>query len=600
MTCRTTPGGRVATPFARDRFRLQDQQAVNLFHRLRRHAAAQGETVSEEEYHEALHEIERQLPRLGLSAAQENRARGRIREALAAPMPDAADAWATTHMPQHANEAARAQDSVFLLVAQRTSTSVSHVRDEFLRLYAETPTVLRSRDHSVYGQGSPRPSDYRTQYAFETLWGGARCEACGQFLSTSRAAPFHDCPNAVSTQQEPSSTANAEVNGERQESSASTGTSVSQVESVAQVDPLSTPTMSIEDFQELYDQAKANLRAGQRDVPSFPEWESQPGAVTGGLAGEGGTTFGLEIEIDFPDDTYPYSKRDEFARMLFNEGIALQPEVSRWHYLGEEGANRPGGTFQETHLGWSVEYDRSVDDVGGHRGLEIKSQILRDTPDTWRTLRRICEVGRELGGKATKRTGVHVNIGSNWFPKDDPSTHLRLLRLMRTFDDTLIRLAHNPEIGPRHRGRQYCSPVSDPPSPARGMRVYEAKSYGGHYHSINLDHLPDEYTSQASTSRVEFRPFDSSMDVGRIQMQTAISLGLAAAAHRGEEPLVPERLAGSTGRDFGRRALTGVPWEQATEPTRRLIRILQRSGLNSQEHLKQLSHMFAESKWPYA
>lgn len=365
------------------------------------------------------------------------------------------------------------------------------------------------------------------------------------------------------------------------------------------IPPQPLPVSWVEDmsaFQRTYDKVRAHIPPGTPTLPTFPDLEQIPGGITGGLSLPGsGNTFGLELEFDFPDETEPYTLRNVFASTLYNEGISLTSEVMRWHFIGDEGADRPGGVFSETPYGWSIESDRSVDGLDGARGLEIKSQILYDDPQTWKNLRRICEVATSLGGKATPRCGLHVNVSAYGYPPDNPANHTRLLKLAASYDDTLIRLAHNPASGPTHRGRRYCAAVDLPPEGFNSVQM--AKAWSNHYQAFNLNNVPDERSRRTSTSRIEVRLFDASLDVGRIQAQVALSLGLISAARNEIEPLQGPEYSGTHRTAYGARNLEGERWIASTASFRQLVDILGTQGLNRTEHREMLMGLFTSTKW---
>lgn len=349
----------------------------------------------------------------------------------------------------------------------------------------------------------------------------------------------------------------------------------------------------VEEFQKSYNEARLRINQQNYFLPANLELEAIPGAITGGLGAEnGGNSFGIEIEIDFPDDQYPYTSRYELAKRLHAEGIARHPQVAGWHFVGP---GRDGGNFTFGANDWICEFDRTVDNVEGERGVEIKSQIMFDEPDTWKNLRRVCEIATELGGKPTQRTGLHVNVGGLKFPKDNPAVHNSLLNLVATYDDTILRLAHNPLSGPTHRGRQYCQPVQVPPDGFRN--VHQAKAYANHYQAFNLNHLPEEGERHKRSSRVEVRVWDSTLDPVRIQTAITLSLALVQGGIDQIPPGGETELAGAHHSKQGGRRLSGEAWESSTESFRRLVSLMSDLGAKTQWHKESLTTMFASSKW---
>jgi len=571
MVCRTTPGGRVVTPHIRLTLGWDDTQCTSLYHRLRNKAITSDLSVSHQEYRDELESIRVETLGLGgITDAARARALMRIDAALQVAPPSRANAWATRYMRIQAHIAEAQIDILTSGVAEGLGLSHEFTREEFQRLRREAPSAASALPELPF----PLPNDVATRYSLHTLTEMHRCQRCMRFMSL-RYPESHACPSEA-----------------EQSTESDTITTIPVGSAIAEPE-----IFNMERFQEEYDRARERILNGETEIESFDPWNIETGEVTGGLSGTNGTTFGLEIEIDFPDEPYPYSARAELAERLYEEGLAISPSVMRWHFLGGAGEDRPGGEYDFSPSGWVCEFDRTVDDVEGERGVEIKSQILVDVPETWQNLAQICAIAREMGGRPTQRTGVHVNIGADEFPETDPAAHLNLLRLLESMDDTLIRLAHNPECGARHRGRNYCAPIQAPSSHLSD--VSEVKRYAGHYHAINLGHLPDEYTERTESSRLEVRIFDSSLDLGRLQSQVAMSLALTRAAASGIMPGISAQPAGYARRVYGSRKLSGEQWEAATQPFRRFLAIMGKQGIGSEKHVRQMTHLFAESRWPH-
>lgn len=595
MSCRNTAGGSLATTFAVTACGLTDGQATSLFHRSMRASEADAGFLAlpaqdrERAYSRSLDALERDIiasPDFdSASGTKRNRALARVRAARAAGYPGDARAWALINMKNLAIRSRIAIETACEMPAAARGIS----RDEMVNQFQAEARNRHSDITPAEDVPAFLPQDPGTRRAWASLFpeSGARstgnetCPQCHQFIPR---AGNHTCP----TRQTP--VAPTDVDPPSAANPASDGLFVTRTELGWSED--------IDAFQSVYDKAKQDIADGDTRVPTFPDLESTPGGVTGMLGEpELGMTFGLEIEIDFPDEPWEErgSRREMLARRLHEEGLSDYDYVSRWHTIGNEGLGRPGGTYQMRPDGWICEFDRSVDDEDGERGVEIKSQILYDEPATWSNLRKICEIAEELGGKATPRTGLHVNVDGSLFPNNDPSMHARLLGLAGEFDDTIIRMAHNPESAPTHRGRRHCAP--NPAPPRGGFRdVRTARNYGDHYSAVNFSHLPDEYAERRSSSRVEMRMFDSTLDPGRIQAQVALSLGLVAAAATGEEPGERE-VAGSHRGRFGGRRLEGEEWAESTRSFRRLIDVMGRVGLGSPEHVRQFTHLFAATRW---
>lgn len=345
-------------------------------------------------------------------------------------------------------------------------------------------------------------------------------------------------------------------------------------------------------FQRNWTATRALVRAGTVHPALVVEDNALAGINTG--SDERGRSFGIEIEVDFPDD-HRYQAKHTLAARLFREGLSRDDMVHGWHYAaranqGGRGAHTGEG-YTDARNGWSVEFDRSVDDCDGERGCEIVSPILYDTEQTWRDIAKVCEIVTELGGKITTRHGLHVNIGARDFSLD-VGTHYRLVRLMRQFDDVLIRMAHNPEIGNWHRGRTYCEMDSYLRLTERSS-LYTIKQYHSHMSNVNFDHMPHEGQRAGSSTRVEFRIFDGSIDAGRIQANVRLAMAIVHAAVRGESLDLENEPAGTHRASVRGRRLRGEDWKNDTLRFRRLVDTL---FPRESDKIAAL-HCYAASRW---
>lgn len=616
MSCRTSAAGSLATTFIQRAYGLQDAQCTALFHELRRTARTGAITADPDLYrasvvgmHARISSDDRWTP--GMRA----RALARVQRALHDTPADTEIRAAAAHLAARADRARRALDTEFASAATacgQPGVTPAMIAAEFDRLYREgvpaglTVPPIVNRD---------LPPDANTRWAIHVLRTGGRCATCGQFTARTQ----HICPGPA--------TAPAPAPARRSRPSAPAPAAPDFVLADPQpfvnlpapdpvptdvpASPVTVPVVApqaggltldatgawdMDEFQAVYDQARAAIEDGPARVPTSAEAEAVPGAVTSGLgARDGGTPFGLELELDFPDDAYPYTARQQFAQQLYDEGIVVTPHVARWHFVGAEGQDRPGGEYDALEGRWVCEFDRSVDDADGERGVEIKSGILYDEPETWRQIHRITEVARALGGRATVRTGLHVNVDGAGYEPDDVTTHTNLMRLADAFDDTLIRLAHNPESASQHRGRGYCERAHVPPDGYRD--VNQARAYANHYQAFNLSHLPGPHDPRTANDRIEVRIWDATLDPGRIQAAVTVSLGIVKAARDGITPGQGAEPAGTHRSTYGNRRLSGQDWTDATASMRRLTGVLSQVGVTGKHQVAQLVHAFAGSRW---
>lgn len=608
MSCRERAAGSFATTYIRALYDLEDGQCTSIYHHLlREHDNGRLAVPSSEEFHEHLWNMRQRVhdDPAWAGGGLRNRALSRA-ESVVHSQPTEAERTALLYLLRDAAAARTALDTTFRTIAAvhsspRRAVSADAIRAEFRRLYRTTPTAA-TRGATLPAGFPPvtgLPGDARTAHALTTLFTGSRCISCGQFTAMGGT---HTCPAGTSPviEERPVHPSVADAVARALAEDAQNTPRRPRTLRPREVQPPApqpeeapVQAWDMDDFQSVYDRVREEIAAGNTRIATDEELEAVPGGVTGGLGAPGtGNTFGIELEIDFPDDDYPYSARYAFAQLLYREGITATPDVERWHFVGD---NRPGGTFGVGPDNWICEFDRSVDDVDGERGVEIKSQILSDEPKTWANLRRICQIAEELGGQATMRTGLHVNVGGGRFPSADPAAHNNLLRLASAFDDTIVRLAHNPESGPTHRGRTYCQHVHVPP--AGFHDVGTARAYANHYQAFNLGHLPAEGERHTRSSRVEVRVFDSTLDPGRIQAAVTLSLALVEGGIRGIAPGQDPEPAGTHRERHGSTKLSGEDWAESTASFRRVVGLLDRLGAGSAHHKAALTKMFAVTKW---
>lgn len=316
------------------------------------------------------------------------------------------------------------------------------------------------------------------------------------------------------------------------------------------------------------------------------------------------STFGIEIEIDFPNE--PTSRLGASKRALANrlhaEHLtfydANDSDPERWHQAGRR--ENPDGSYGYTNArnGWSVEFDRSVDPLNGARGCEIVSPILYNTVEAWQDINDVLTAIKELGGETTLRTGLHVNIGNQQFNTTASMTNMgEILRISNQFDDVLIRLAHTPEIGQIHRGRAYCTPSV--PTEHSNYTDRELRDYlmeNGHRSVINFAN------AQEQRGRIEFRIFDGTLDLGRMQANVMLALAITRACGPTAFRLWDREQAGEqAGTHLGRatmnrrrpRRLEGQEWRENTLRVRQLLKTLHLQ----ESEAKALITMYRASRW---
>ena len=238
--------------------------------------------------------------------------------------------------------------------------------------------------------------------------------------------------------------------------------------------------------------------------------------LTENVLGNTEQTFGIEIEYEGGDG-------DEIARSLYDAGICSSPRQHGYH----------AGPRQEGK--WTVERDGSV--TGG----ELVSPVMRDTPDSWRQLKLVCDTIRASGGHVSRWTGGHVNIGTASSDVTNVATLKRLVQLFAWSEDLLYRTGAAAGSFGVHRGAdgdfRYCSPPSI--SKAGIERVRAARSVGAVCGEVSGSGIQLSRFGTGGQSRIEFRYNDSSLDPERLQANIMIDCALMRCAATMSPDLLP-------------------------------------------------------------
>jgi len=275
-------------------------------------------------------------------------------------------------------------------------------------------------------------------------------------------------------------------------------------------------------------------------------------------------TIRQEIHNNFEDDGYFYADHeDEFQEELIraqNEELEYEYEnvlngsmntfgveiefingdpnaiARELHELGICGSDRQTGYHSRTvdERLWKVERDGSLPSGG-----ELVSPPLTDTPETWQTLEKVCEVAKRHGAKVSSHsTGGHIHMSSEPLDTAKYRWH-RLLKSAGGFEDVIFRTSGG-EIGEvRPEVRQYAKPfytnalralhnnfpidnyenISDFARNASRLDRYQA---------VNLTNL---YNSNKPNT-VEFRTFNSSLEPKILQNNVKIANGIIFASEK--------------------------------------------------------------------
>ena len=91
---------------------------------------------------------------------------------------------------------------------------------------------------------------------------------------------------------------------------------------------------------------------------------------------------------------------------------------------------------------WKLVQDDSLYDYGRFDGFggEAISPILSDKISSYKEIRNVCHMIKQLGGEVTKNCGGHIHIGANILD-DNIKFYLRLIKLWTVYENEIIKFA---------------------------------------------------------------------------------------------------------------------------------------------------------------
>ena len=232
------------------------------------------------------------------------------------------------------------------------------------------------------------------------------------------------------------------------------------------------------------------------------------------VIGDPNQTFGVEIEFDGAD---PHA----VARAFHAAGLAATPNLEAYHSGG-----RVAGK-------WVVERDSTV--TG-----EIVSPVLRDTPETWEQLERVCQILRAHGARTTARTGGHVHVGADSANMDhDVNRFRRVANVCAWAEDLMYRLAAASGRGGRHHrgagnGYRWCGPMgSGQFESAQDLSDLAYRVGASHGVGLNYGNILEQRRT------IEYRYFDSSLDPARLQANIKLACWVTKRASEVPDSAIP-------------------------------------------------------------
>ncbi|MFZ5642529.1 MAG: amidoligase family protein [Bacillota bacterium] len=285
-------------------------------------------------------------------------------------------------------------------------------------------------------------------------------------------------------------------------------------------------------------------------------------------------TFGIEIE-------FVSGNLHKIAHSLHGLGLG-DGQIHSYHSQRQPGK-------------WTVETDSSVSI--GYRGGEVISPVLKDCPETWKQLEKVCEVIKRYGGRINSKCGGHIHICAD--PLDARSFRWnRLMKIWGGYEDVLYRMASGGQSNGQFRGRTYAGPIAST-LPAMFLRDRQTdeteirRHAGNRYQGLNfLNANPG-----TSKNTVEFRLWNGSLNPKQIQANIKTSMAIIHASElvRRTEESTRERgemIPVSQTMPYGDAARTGKDPDDHTE-IKRLLDIL---FVRSKDKAAAL-WLYASSQW---
>ncbi|NCF00589.1 amidoligase family protein [Emergencia sp. 1XD21-10] len=285
-------------------------------------------------------------------------------------------------------------------------------------------------------------------------------------------------------------------------------------------------------------------------------------------------TFGIELEFVQGDS-------DAIAEELYEMGICGNSLMSGYH-----GRRVPGK--------WALERDGSV--TSGNRGGELISPILTDTPETWRTIEKVCEVAKRHGAQVNFQTGGHVHIGASEALDGKKQRWRRFFKMGAGFEQVYKRISGGEQGS--FRGGFYAASSIDlnrigitmrlpGESDTRDFFSRISNRLGNKYRMIN-------FTPLGSKKTVEFRGFNGTLTPGIIQANVKFAAGMVNSAERSRlrstESLV------STEADKKRANIINAYEENNQQSNEAIMRALD-AVFSRKEDKQHLLSVIAKNSW---
>ena len=225
-------------------------------------------------------------------------------------------------------------------------------------------------------------------------------------------------------------------------------------------------------------------------------------------------TFGVELEFISPSP----SAVNAIAKELYNLGLCSHSTIQSYHAETVEGM-------------WIIERDGSL----GYGGGELVSPILKDTPETWENIRKICEVVQRHGGYVNNQTGGHVHVGYNNLGQNKANWE-KLITNVSAHEEIYMRAAGGElgEMRPSHyaksirlkrdrnasRGRTLrdrLRNLSETIMNSEAIRRFGDDRHGERYYTLNTENLGN------GKPTIEFRAFNGTITPEVIQNNIRIA-----------------------------------------------------------------------------
>lgn len=228
-----------------------------------------------------------------------------------------------------------------------------------------------------------------------------------------------------------------------------------------------------------------------------------------------------EMFVDKNNDSMAFLRGNDLRELLlyvqnyllvYRDSLGLPAKATFGLELEYEnlGKNKTDIFVTENLHRWDSDSDGTVASGG-----EVRSPILYDSAETWKSLKMICNFLRENGATTMNRAGGHIHVGSHVLGSD-MGAWADFLKLYTAYEHVLFRFFYGDKINERNSMPNYASPVASSTLKAldyvkiQGISSIEAAIetyFPGKYNAVNFGNVDFRYLDRVACNgnTIEFR-----------------------------------------------------------------------------------------------